>query len=114
DMAVVTALCGFMNSIGGGIGIAMCSALFNNHFKTQVLTLPPSVLADAAAYNIEKAITNVQLLPALSKAAVIGVYVDTFQFIFKCITPIACAAFLFSLLVRKTRILDASEIHMAA
>ncbi|KAG0213667.1 hypothetical protein BGX28_003820 [Mortierella sp. GBA30] len=30
DMVVVTALCGFMNSIGGGIGIAMCSALFNN------------------------------------------------------------------------------------
>ncbi|KAG0280937.1 hypothetical protein BGZ96_001366 [Linnemannia gamsii] len=114
DMAVTTALCGFMNSIGGGIGIAMCSALFNNHFKTELLKLPASVLQDAAKYNIEKAITNVQILPELSKIAVIGVYVSTFQFIFKCITPIACAAFLFSLLVRKTRILDASEIHMAA
>ncbi|KAF8935242.1 hypothetical protein BGZ47_010004 [Haplosporangium gracile] len=114
DMAVVTALCGFMNSIGGGIGIAMCSALFNNHLTKGISELPAFVLADAAKYNIEKAITNVQIMPELSKAAVIGVYVDTFQFIFKCITPIACAAFLFSLLVRKTRILDASEIHMAA
>ncbi|KAF9922173.1 hypothetical protein FBU30_007739 [Linnemannia zychae] len=114
DMAVTTALCGFMNSIGGGIGIAMCSALFNNHFKDQLLTLDPKVLGDIVAFEIEKSITNVQLLPEASKLAVIAAYVDTFQFIFKCITPIACAAFLFSLLVRKTRILDASEIHMAA
>ncbi|KAF9910491.1 hypothetical protein EC991_006308 [Linnemannia zychae] len=114
DMAVVTALCGFMNSIGGGIGIAMCSALFNNHLKKQLTLVSMDVLKDIVAYEIEKSITNVQLLPALSKAAVIAAYVDTFQFIFKCITPIACVAFLCSLLVRKTRILDPSEIHMAA
>ncbi|KAF9101484.1 hypothetical protein BGX29_005579 [Mortierella sp. GBA35] len=114
DMAVVTALCGFMNSIGGGIGIAMCSALFNNHLKEKFLQFSPDILKIIDEYHIEQAITAVQELPPVAKVAVIGAYVDTFQFIFKCITPIACAAFAFSLLVRKTRILDPSEIHMAA
>jgi len=114
DMAVVTALCGFMNSIGGGIGIAMCSALFNNHLTAKFMLLSDEIKMIIAQYHVDQAITAVQLLPPVAKEAVIGAYVDTFQFIFKCITPIACAAFLFSLLVRKTRILDPSEIHMAA
>ncbi|KAF8934593.1 hypothetical protein BGZ47_010297 [Haplosporangium gracile] len=114
DMAIVTALCGFMNSIGGGIGIAMCTALFNNHIKALFEKLPMEVLYVIREFHIEEKITTVQLLPEAVKALVIGAYVDTFQFIFKCITPIACSAFLMSLFIRKLRMLDPSEIIMAA
>ncbi|KAG0204545.1 hypothetical protein BGX28_003551 [Mortierella sp. GBA30] len=114
DMAVVTALCGFMNSIGGGIGIAMCSALFNNHLTANFEKLPVDALMVIAQFNIAESITAVQDLPGPVKALVIGAYVDTFQFIFKCITPIACCAFLLSLFIRKLRVLDPSEVIMAA
>ncbi|KAG9063552.1 hypothetical protein KI688_004436 [Linnemannia hyalina] len=114
DMAAVTALCGFMNSIGGGIGIAMCTALFNNHIKALFEKLPVEVLYVIGEYHIEEKITNVQLLPEAVKVLVIGAYVDTFQYIFKCITPVACAAFLMSLFIRKLRMLDPSEVIMAA
>jgi hypothetical protein len=114
DMAIVTALCGFMNSIGGGIGIAMCSALFNNHLLEKFSTFPPSVLGVLAEYKISESITAVQDLPPDAKTMVIDAYVSTFQFIFKCIMPISCAAFVLSLFIRKLRMLDPSEIIMAA
>ncbi|KAF9929857.1 hypothetical protein BGZ67_006116 [Mortierella alpina] len=114
DMAVVTALCGFMNSIGGGIGIAMCSALFNNHLADNFSKLPASALAVILQFNLAESITAVQELPVEVKTLVVQAYVDTFQFIFKCITPIACAAFLLSLFIRKLRMLDPSEVIMAA
>ncbi|KAG0050028.1 hypothetical protein BGZ83_005191 [Gryganskiella cystojenkinii] len=114
EMAIVTALCGFFNSIGGGIGIAMCSALFNNHLAANFAKLPPSALAVIAEYGISESITAVQLLPLDVKVLVIEAYVNTFQFIFKCLTPIACCAFLLSLFIRKLRLLDPSEIIMAA
>ncbi|KAF9427896.1 hypothetical protein BGZ94_003921 [Podila epigama] len=110
DMAIVTALCGFMNSIGGGIGIAMCSALFNNHLVDNLMRLDDATKMVLLQYNIAESITAVQELPEAVKAVVIAQYVDTFQFIFKCITPIACVAFLFSLFIRKLRMLDPSEI----
>jgi len=114
DMAIVTALCGFFNSIGGGIGIAMCSALFNNHLTASFAKLSPDVLMVIAEYNIAESITAVQLLPPDVKVLVVAAYVSTFQFIFKCLTPVACAAFVLSLLIRKLRLLDPSEIIMAA
>ncbi|KAF9573386.1 hypothetical protein EC968_008568 [Mortierella alpina] len=114
DMAVVTALCGFMNSIGGGIGIAMCSALFNNHLTANFTKLPLTALAVIAEFNIAESITAVQDLPGPVKELVVEAYVDTFQFIFKCITPIACCAFLLSLFIRKLRVLDPTEVIMAA
>ncbi|CAO3574618.1 unnamed protein product [Mortierella alpina] len=114
DMAVVTALCGFMNSIGGGIGIAMCSALFNNHLTANFEKLPMDALLVIAEFNIAESITAVQDLPGPVKALVVEAYVGTFQFIFKCITPIACCAFLLSLFIRKLRVLDPTEIIMAA
>ncbi|KAG0252578.1 hypothetical protein BG011_006914 [Mortierella polycephala] len=114
DMAVVTALCGFMNSIGGGIGIAMCSALFNNHLSDNFKKLPLEVLVVLDQFDVDKSITAVQLLPAEVKVVVVEAYFDTFQFIFKCILPIACATFVLSLLIRKLRILDPSEVIMAA
>ncbi|KAI1317236.1 hypothetical protein EDD11_008829 [Mortierella claussenii] len=114
DMAVVTALCGFFNSIGGGIGIAMCSALFNNRLVTSFSKFPVDVLAVLAQYNIAESITAVQDLPGPVKTLVIEAYVGTFQYIFKCLTPIACAAFLLSLFIRKLRVLDPSEVIMGA
>ncbi|KAG0313423.1 hypothetical protein BGZ99_008903 [Dissophora globulifera] len=114
DMAVVTTLCSFFNSIGGGVGIAMCSALFNNHLAANFAKLPADVLTIIAQYNIAESITAVQDLPGPVKDLVIGAYVDTFQFIFKCLTPIPCAAFLLALFIRKLRVLDPSEIIMGA
>ncbi|KAF9095318.1 hypothetical protein BGX29_009083 [Mortierella sp. GBA35] len=73
------------------------------------LILQTCMLAAQAA-----SIVAVQLLPADVKVLVVGAYVSTFQYIFKCITPVACAAFLMSLFIRKLRMLDPSEIIMAA
>ncbi|KAF9106268.1 hypothetical protein BGX27_009247 [Mortierella sp. AM989] len=113
DMAVVTALCGFFNSIGGGIGIAMCSALFNNHLAANFALLPRSALLVIAEFHIAESITAVQDLPPEVKALVIECFVKTFQYIFKCLTPIACASFVLSLFIGKLRILKPSEIMMA-
>ncbi|KAG0008423.1 hypothetical protein BGZ80_003459 [Entomortierella chlamydospora] len=114
DMAVVTALCGFFNSIGGGIGIAMCSSLFNNRLTENFAKLPMDALVVIAENNIGESITAVQSLPEPVKGMVIAAYVNGFQFIFKCITPIACVAFLMSLFIRKLRMLDPSEVIMGA
>ncbi|KAF9909794.1 hypothetical protein BX616_011046 [Lobosporangium transversale] len=114
DMAVVTALCGFFNSIGGGIGIAMCSALFNNHRDSLFNSYPKEAQAVLEAFHIRESTEAVKLLQMDIKDMVVMTYVDTFQFIFKCITPIACAAFLLSLFIRKLRLLDPSEIIMGA
>ncbi|KAF8933641.1 major facilitator superfamily domain-containing protein [Dissophora ornata] len=114
DMAIVTALSGFFNSIGGGVGVAMCSSLFNNRLSTNFAAFPADVLQVIAEYGIAESITAVQELPSPVKELVIGAYVNTFQFIFKCITPICCATFLLSLCIRKLRILDPSEVIMGA
>ncbi|ORZ27853.1 drug resistance transporter, EmrB/QacA subfamily [Lobosporangium transversale] len=114
DMAVVTAMCGFFNSIGGGIGIAICSALFNNHLKDSFKKYPVEILQVINEYHITEAITAVQLLPPEVKGLVMKACVESFQFIYKCLTPIACAAFIMSLFVRKLRMLDPSEIIMGA
>ncbi|KAF9345937.1 hypothetical protein BGX26_002590 [Mortierella sp. AD094] len=114
EMAIVTALCGFFNSIGGGIGIAMCSALFNNRLAAGFAKLPPSALQVIVDYDIAQSITAVQDLPPDVKVLVVDCYVKTFQYIFKCLTPIACAAFLLSLFIGKLRMLKPSEIMMAA
>ncbi|KAF9941781.1 hypothetical protein BGZ65_001517 [Modicella reniformis] len=114
DMAVATALCGFFNSIGGGVGIAMCSALFNNHLTAEFGKMSLEALIVIKEYNIAQEITQVQHLPVEVKGLVIEAYVSTFQFIYKCLTPIACAAFLLSLFIRKLRVLDPSEVIMAA
>ncbi|KAG0228265.1 major facilitator superfamily domain-containing protein [Mortierella sp. GBAus27b] len=114
EMAIVTALCGFFNSIGGGIGIAMCSALFNNHLSGQFRSFSPEVQGILMQYRVTESIEAVRELPPEVKELVVEAYVDTFQFIFKCITPIACAAFLLSLFIRKLRMLDPSEVIMGA
>ncbi|KAF8968658.1 hypothetical protein BGZ46_010829 [Entomortierella lignicola] len=114
DMAVVTALSGFFNSIGGGVGIAMCSSLFNNRLAENFAKLPADALAVIVEYGVAESITAVQTLPEAVKVLVIEAYVNGFQFIFKCITPIACVTFLISLFIRKLRMLDPSEIIMAA
>ncbi|KAF9435940.1 hypothetical protein BGZ76_005185 [Entomortierella beljakovae] len=114
QMAIVTALCGFFNSIGGGIGIAMCSALFNNRLSSEISKLPVAALMVIQEYHINESITAVQDLPPDVKALVVDCYVLTFQYIFKCLTPIACAAFLLSLFIGKLRMLRRDEIIMAA
>ncbi|KAI8596352.1 major facilitator superfamily domain-containing protein [Dissophora ornata] len=114
DMAIATALNGFFNSIGGGIGIAMCSSLFNNRLSTDFAKLPADALQTIIEYGVTDSITAVQDLPGPVKELVIEIYVNAFQFIFKSITPICCAAFLLSLFIRKLRVLDPSEIIMAA
>ncbi|KAF9157070.1 hypothetical protein BGX20_004123 [Mortierella sp. AD010] len=114
QMAIVTALCGFFNSIGGAIGIAMCSALFNNRLAQGFAKLPASAIVVIANSGITESITAVQDLPMDVKTLVVGCYVETFQYIFKCLTPIACVAFLLSLFIGKLRMLNPSEIIMAA
>ncbi|KAF9974465.1 hypothetical protein BGZ73_002123 [Actinomortierella ambigua] len=114
DMAVVTALCGFFNSIGGAIGIAMCTALFNNHLKAEMFKLPEKVLIGLAKYPIAESITVVQTLPDDLKMPLVAAYVDSFSYIFTIMCPIAGVAFLLSLLIRPFRHLDPSEVIMGA
>ncbi|KAG0265808.1 hypothetical protein DFQ27_000343 [Actinomortierella ambigua] len=114
DMAVVTALCGFFNSIGGAIGIAMCTALFNNHLAAKMKELPADVLMGLAKYPIAESITVVQTLPAELKAPLVAAYVDSFSYIFTVVCPISCVAFVISLFIRRFRHLDPSEMIMGA
>ncbi|CAG8501976.1 10427_t:CDS:2 [Ambispora gerdemannii] len=108
DMAIVTGLAGFFQSIGGGIGVAVASAIFSNGIKSHLLKeVSPELL---------NRISDVMILPEPVYSQIIQVYVLSLQSVFRANIPFAGIAFVSSLFIRKHELVDLKESqqHMAA
>jgi EmrB/QacA subfamily drug resistance transporter len=99
DLAVTTSLVGFARTIGGVIGVAVCSALFNNRAATVLARnlagiegITPQVLE--ALRRDPKFLVK---LPAALHPLVLDAYVQALNLIFLIGVPLAGAAFLLSL-----------------
>ncbi|KAJ3411470.1 hypothetical protein HDV05_002159 [Chytridiales sp. JEL 0842] len=124
DTGVVSALAGFFQSIGGGIGLAILSALFNQAIKEGFENLPENVLKSLETLQNQAAAANgtsshsgsslgpdqLHKLPAELMGPLIGVYLVGLQRIFRYAAPFGGVAFLASCFLRKTRILSAEEM----
>ncbi|KAF9079602.1 hypothetical protein BGX27_006196 [Mortierella sp. AM989] len=99
-IAVATALCGFINSIGSSIGVAICAAVFNNALVKNLAELPADVQKIAHDFNVIENMNAIADLPAGVRELVIQGYSDSFKSVFIALTPIMGFAFLMSLFIR--------------
>ncbi|KAG0298984.1 hypothetical protein BGZ98_010388 [Dissophora globulifera] len=103
-MAVATALCGFINSIGSSVGVAICAALFNNALKNNLTKLSPDIQTLLQQLDVVNNMNAIGVLPADIKGQVIDAYADSFQFLFMILTPIMGLSFFLSLFMGRRKI----------
>ncbi|KAF9316442.1 hypothetical protein BG003_001967 [Podila horticola] len=101
DMAVATALSQSANSIGSAIGVAVCAAALNNALVRNLDKLPAEMQGIIDHYDVVNNMNAVPLLQEDVRELVIRAYADSFQFLFKVLTPIVGLALLMSLFLRK-------------
>jgi hypothetical protein len=120
DTATVSGLVGFFQSIGGAIGLAIMSAVFNDKVKQGLAGLPVDILeflaglaadAEASGGSSEFSPTILKRFPDEVKGPVVGVYLAALQQVFRVAAPFGVVAFVVCLLVRKSRVLGAAEIQ---
>ncbi|KAF9346892.1 hypothetical protein BGX26_001611 [Mortierella sp. AD094] len=100
-IAVATALCGFVNSIGSAIGVAICAAAYNNALAENLAKLPTDVQTMVRELNLVENMDAIAKLPTGVKELVIKEFSDSFQFVFIVLTPIMGVAFLMSLFISR-------------
>ncbi|KAG0336760.1 hypothetical protein BG000_006206 [Podila horticola] len=103
DMAVATALSQSANSIGSAIGVAVCAAALNNALVRNLDKLPAEMQGVINHFDVVNNMNAVPLLQEDVRELVIRAYADSFQFLFKVLTPIVGLALLMSLFLRKGR-----------
>jgi len=101
DMAVATALSQSANSIGSAIGVAVCAAALNNALVRNLDKLPVEMQEVINHFDVVNNMNAVPLLQEDVRELVIRAYADSFQFLFKVLTPIVGLALLMSLFLRK-------------
>ncbi|KAJ3219560.1 hypothetical protein HDU67_000505 [Dinochytrium kinnereticum] len=115
DTATVSALTSFFQSIGGGIGLAILSAIFNDRFASGVAKLPEELRAafsDPAGGGGDR--DKFDALPQEVKDMITGVFVGALQGVFRYAVPFCGVAFLAALFISwKTRVLSAEEMQKA-
>ncbi|CAG8595335.1 5854_t:CDS:2 [Ambispora leptoticha] len=117
DMAIVTALAGFFQSIGGGIGVAAASSIFANEIKSNLLNeVSPELLTPQVIDIVENRITDVIILSEPVYSQIIQVYVLSLQSVFRVNTVFAGIALISSLFIGKQKYVDSKESqpHMVA
>ncbi|KAI1302820.1 hypothetical protein EDD11_005490 [Mortierella claussenii] len=100
-IAVATALCGFINSIGSAMGVAICAAAFNNGLVSNLAKLSEEVQQMVRERGVIENMNAVADLPPDVKVQVVQQYANAFQFLFIVLTPIMGIAFLSSLFLRR-------------
>lgn len=103
DLAVVTSLCGFINSIGCSIGVAVCAAVINNRLLDNLAKLPEALQVVIREANAIENMTAVATLPDAVKGSVLEAYAESFRFLFTIFTPIVGFGLLASLFIRRKR-----------
>jgi hypothetical protein len=125
---------GSFQSVGGGIGLAVLSAIFNDSVKTGFTNLPPAVLesiaklieaAAAASNSTSESHSNsgsgssssvfdpagLIMLPAELREPIVGVYLVGLQRIFRWATPFGAIACVVCLFLKRTRVMTAEEMQ---
>ncbi|KAF8980764.1 hypothetical protein BGZ46_003726 [Entomortierella lignicola] len=100
-VAVATALCGFMNSIGCAIGVAVCAAAYNNALVKNIAKLPIDVQTMVREQNIIENMNAISNLPPWAREMIIEEYSNSFRFVFTVLTPIMGVAFIMSLFIQR-------------
>ncbi|OZJ06479.1 hypothetical protein BZG36_00571 [Bifiguratus adelaidae] len=100
DIAVVTALCQFMNSMGGALGVAIFGSVFSNKLSQNLQALNPQVLEEARQYNFTASYTALWQLPENIRPILIHQYVDALHRVFLVGIPVTGIAFLASFFIR--------------
>ncbi|KAF9384011.1 hypothetical protein CPB97_006025 [Podila verticillata] len=103
DMAVATALCQSANSIGSAIGVAVCAAALNNALVRNLDKLPAEMQGVIDHFDVVNNVNAVPLLQENVRELVVQAYANSFQFLFKVLTPIVGLALLMSLFLRKSK-----------
>ncbi|KAF9933386.1 hypothetical protein FBU30_005595 [Linnemannia zychae] len=88
ELAVVTALFGFFDSIGGAIGVAVSAAAFNNALIKNMAKMTEETRKIAFEHKVVDDINAVEGLPTQAKIEVLKAYAEAFQFLFIVLTPI--------------------------
>ncbi|KAG0329342.1 hypothetical protein BG004_002353 [Podila humilis] len=101
DMAVATVLCQFSNSLGNSIGVAVCGTTLNNALAKNLAALPEAIQSIVAELDVVNNVSAMGRLEDDMRVLVIRAYADSFQILFKVLTPIAAAGLLAALLLRK-------------
>ncbi|KAG0329290.1 hypothetical protein BG004_002366 [Podila humilis] len=101
EIAVVTALFGFFDSIGGAIGVALSAAAFNNALIKNIGKMSEEMQSIAAEHRVIDDMSAVEGLPSGIKTEVLKAYAEAFQFLFTVLTPILGSVFLMSLFIRR-------------
>ncbi|KAG0013868.1 hypothetical protein BGZ80_010796 [Entomortierella chlamydospora] len=102
-IAVATALCGFLNSIGAAIGVAICAAAYNNALARNLAKLPTDIQTMVRELDLVENMDAIVKLPADAKELVIGEFANSFQFVFTVLCPIMGVAFLMSLFISRRK-----------
>ncbi|KAF8937586.1 hypothetical protein BGZ58_002451 [Dissophora ornata] len=105
-IAVATSLCGFTNSIGSAIGVAICASAFNNALQKNLAKLPIDTQDILQQMDVVENMAAISNLPEGVKEQVIGAYADSFKVVFMVLTPIMGVAFILSLFMRRRKIID--------
>ncbi|KAF9429451.1 hypothetical protein BGZ76_001281 [Entomortierella beljakovae] len=103
EIAIVTALFGFFDSIGGAIGVALSAAAFNNALVKNIGKMSEEMQSIAAEHRVIDDMNAVEGLPSMIKSEVLKAYAEAFQFLFAVLTPILGFVFLMSLFIRRRR-----------
>ncbi|KAG0013107.1 hypothetical protein BGZ81_001215 [Podila clonocystis] len=102
DMAVATALCQLANSIGSAIGVAACvRRRSTTHWSGTWTSCRLRCRGVIDQFDVVNNVNAVPLLQEDVRSLVIQAYADSFQFLFKVLTPIVGLALLMSLFLRK-------------
>jgi len=100
-IAVASAVCGFVNSIGSAVGVAVCASAFNNALVNNVAKLSPEIQTIVREYGIIENMEAISTVPDEIRSQLLYAYANAFHSVFTVLTPIMGVAFLLSLALRK-------------
>ncbi|KAF9361550.1 hypothetical protein BGX34_007082 [Mortierella sp. NVP85] len=100
-IAVASAVCGFVNSIGAAIGVAVCASVFNNALVDNVTKLSPEIQTIVREHGIIENMEAISTVPDEIRSQLLHTYANAFHSVFTVLTPIMGVAFLLSLALRK-------------
>ncbi|TPX30491.1 hypothetical protein SmJEL517_g05953 [Synchytrium microbalum] len=107
-VGITTTLCNFFQSVGGGIGFAVLSAIFNNEFTSGFAALSPEIQAYAATHwdGNPNALGS---LPTAMGAPIIHIYVLALQRVFRYALPFVGIGWLLTLCLKPSRVATGEE-----
>ncbi|CAG8577800.1 10295_t:CDS:2 [Acaulospora morrowiae] len=109
DMAIVTSLAGFFQSIGGSIGIAIASSVLNSYLSAHILDIPPNFLTPDVIEVLKSSISGISSLPEPVKSLAIHIYVKALHRVFHAGIAFSGIAFISCLFIKRYKMVSMEE-----